>query len=67
MIAKIISYAPTRQLAVAKMLVAINETVIAGINTNLDFLNHLLQTHHFQENQFDIEFIERELLPQAKD
>lgn len=63
MIAKMISYGPDRQTAVRKMLVAINETVISGINTNLDFLNRLLHTEQFQQNQFDIEFIERELLP----
>lgn len=65
MIAKIISYAPDRQTALRKMLVAIDETVINGIETNLDFLYRLLQTNQFQQNQFDIEFIERELLPQA--
>jgi len=65
MIAKIISYGPDRQTAVQKMLVAINETVITGIETNLDFLNRLLRTNQFQQNQFDIEFIERELLPQS--
>ncbi|MTV81581.1 acetyl-CoA carboxylase biotin carboxylase subunit [Secundilactobacillus folii] len=62
MIAKIISYGPNRQAAIQKMLVAIDETVISGINTNLDFLNRLLRTKQFQEDQFDIEFIERELL-----
>ncbi|WP_203650159.1 acetyl-CoA carboxylase biotin carboxylase subunit [Secundilactobacillus yichangensis] len=65
MIAKIISYGPDRQTAVQKMLVALNETVITGIETNLDFLNRLLRTNQFQQNQFDIEFIERELLPQS--
>lgn len=63
MIAKIISYGSDRQTAMRKMLVAINETVISGINTNLDFLNRLLNTNQFQQDQFDIEFIERELLP----
>lgn len=64
MIAKIISYAPDRETARRKLMVAINETVISGIQTNLDFLNELLQTEQFKQNDFDIDFIERELLPQ---
>lgn len=59
LLAKVITYAPTRAIAVKKMQVAIEETVIEGVGTNLDFLYQLLNNNDFLANNFDIEFIER--------
>jgi acetyl-CoA carboxylase biotin carboxylase subunit len=59
LLAKVITYAPTREIAVKKMQVAIEETVIDGVGTNLDFLYQLLNNPDFLNNKFDIEFIDR--------
>lgn len=59
LLAKIITYGATRDIAIKKMQVAIEETVIEGVGTNLDFLYQLLNNPDFLANNFDIEFIER--------
>jgi acetyl-CoA carboxylase biotin carboxylase subunit len=41
------------------MQVAIDETVIEGVGTNLDFLYRLLNNQDVLDNKFDIEFIDR--------
>ncbi|PIO82565.1 acetyl-CoA carboxylase biotin carboxylase subunit [Loigolactobacillus backii] len=58
MIAKIIVYASDRPTAVAKMKVAIEETVISGIQTNLDFLDELLNAPAYTADDINITFID---------
>ena len=67
LLAKIITYAPTREIAVKKMQVAIDETVIEGVGTNLDFLYRLLNNQDVLDNKFDIEFIDRLIKEDAHD
>lgn len=59
MIAKIIVHAPDRQAALQKMRSALDETVIKGINTNLDFQYQILRHPVFCEGQSDTGFIEK--------
>lgn len=58
LIAKIIAYGPTRAIAIRKLQVAISETVIMGVPTNLDFVDQLIHNAKWLDNQFDIEFID---------
>lgn len=58
MIAKIIVYAADRTTAIAKMRAAIDETVISGIQTNLDFLTELLAAPDYLANNVNITFID---------
>ena len=57
MIAKIIVHAPDRQAALQKMRSALDETVIKGINTNLDFQYQILRHPVFCEGQASTGFI----------
>lgn len=59
MIAKIIVLAPDRQAAIRKMRSALDETVIKGINTNLDFQYQILRHPVFCEGKADTGFIEK--------
>lgn len=54
MIAKIIVYAADRTTAIAKMRAAIDETVISGIQTNLDFLTELLAAPDYLADNVNI-------------
>lgn len=58
MIAKIIVYAADRTTAIAKMRAAIDETVISGIQTNLDFLTELLAAPDYLADNINITFID---------
>lgn len=61
MIAKIIAYGPDRDSAIRRMIAALDETVITGIRTNLDFQYLLLQDARFQAGGVDTSFIEEYL------
>ncbi len=58
MIAKIIVHAPTREAAIRKMRSALDETVILGVDTNLDFQYQIMRHPIFQEGKADTGFIE---------
>jgi urea carboxylase len=47
MLAKVISYAPTRESAHAKLLTALKKISIYGIETNTDYLSHILNDAAF--------------------
>lgn len=59
MIAKIIVHAPDRMSAVMKMRAALDETVILGVNTNLDFQYRIMHNPTFIEGNADTGFIEK--------
>ncbi|MBK0347943.1 acetyl-CoA carboxylase biotin carboxylase subunit [Aerococcaceae bacterium zg-ZJ1578] len=59
MIAKILVHAPTREAAILKMRSALDEMVIIGVETNLDFQYQLLRHPLFVEGRADTGFIER--------
>jgi len=66
MIAKIIAHGPTRTAAIARMRVALTETVIEGIKTNLPLQQKNMLDQVFQLGGFNIHYLERRLLEQRK-
>ena len=59
MIAKIIVLAPDRDAAIMKMRGALNETLISGIQTNLDFQFRIMYNKVFCEGRADTGFVEK--------
>ena len=62
MIAKIIAFGKTRNEAISKMKRALEETVIEGVDTNIDFLFEIIKNPNFIRGKFDTSFVEREIL-----
>ena len=62
MIAKIIVHGNSRNEAISKMKRALEETVIEGIDTNIDFLFKIIKNQNFIRGNFDTSFIEKEIL-----
>ena len=58
MIAKIIAYGANRNEAISKMKGALEETVIEGIDTNIDFLLEIIKNKNFIRGDYDTSFIE---------
>jgi len=58
MIAKLIVRARTRELAISKMLRALREFVIEGVETTIPFHIQLLQDERFRAGEFDTRFLE---------
>ena len=59
LIAKIIVHAPDRMAAIRKMRSALNETLIMGIETNLDFQFRIMLNSVFCEGRADTDFVEK--------
>lgn len=59
LIAKLIVKAPTRDQAVAKLAVALNEFQIGGIQTNLPFLRRLVVSEAYKTGEFDTGWVPR--------
>ena len=62
MIVKIIVWGKNRNEAISKMKRALEETVIEGIDTNVDFLFKIIRNPDFIRGNFDTSFIEKEIL-----
>ncbi len=60
MIAKLIVWGETRQEALAKLDAALAATHIAGLQTNVQFLRHVLATDSFRQARLDTALIQRE-------
>jgi len=58
MIAKVIVHAPNRDAAIRKMLTALDEMVVLGVETNLDFQYRIMKNPIFCDGQADTGFIE---------
>ena len=58
MIAKVIVFAPDREAALLKMRSALDEMVIMGVETNLDFQYQIMKHPTFCEGKADTGFIE---------
>ncbi len=65
LIAKIIVRGSDRREALAKMSTALDEMVIVGVNTNLDFQYSILQNDTFRAGEADTGFIEKFLKGEA--
>jgi len=61
MLAKVIAWAPTRDLAIARLNRGLEETDVRGVVTNIPFLSALVTHPDVRANAIDTGFIEREL------
>ena len=61
LVSKLIAWAETRGLAVARLRRALAEYEIAGIRTTLPFFRWLLEDQHFLEGNVDTTFLDRTL------
>jgi acetyl-CoA carboxylase, biotin carboxylase subunit len=59
MLSKLIAYAPTRELAIARMLRALDEYVIGGIRTNLGLFRRILRDEDFRAGRIDTGYLDR--------
>jgi acetyl-CoA carboxylase biotin carboxylase subunit len=66
LLAKIIAIAPTRKVAVKKMLTALEMTTIVGIKTNLPLLINILSSRNFNDGNYTTQFLEKFLELEAK-
>jgi acetyl-CoA carboxylase, biotin carboxylase subunit len=64
MLSKLIAYAPTRELAIARLERALSEYVIGGIRTNLGLFRRILSDPDFRAARLDTGYLDR-LLAQA--
>jgi acetyl-CoA carboxylase biotin carboxylase subunit len=58
LIAKIIAYGETREIALARMRTALDETVIEGIKTNIPLHQDILRGKTFQKGSTNIHYLE---------
>ena len=54
LLAKLITYDKTRDLAIQKMRQALSETVVQGVKTNIDLHKKLLNTDFFTSGVYSI-------------
>jgi acetyl-CoA carboxylase biotin carboxylase subunit len=59
LISKLVAWGPSRDEAIARMLRALGEYRIEGIQTNLQFFRELLEEPDFKRGDFDTGFIDR--------
>jgi propionyl-CoA carboxylase alpha chain len=64
MIAKLITHGANRQEAIERMVRAIDDYRITGIQTTLDFCRFALVHEAFQSGDFDTKFVERYFTPE---
>ncbi|WP_432408092.1 acetyl-CoA carboxylase biotin carboxylase subunit [Wukongibacter sp. M2B1] len=62
MIGKLIAWGRDRGEAIARLQRALDEFIITGVNTNIDFHCQILCNDKFVENQIDTSFIEKEMM-----
>lgn len=62
MLIKLIAHGANRNEAIAKMKRALEELVIEGIDTNIDFLLKIITNPDFIRGNYDTSFIEKEIL-----
>lgn len=67
MIAKLITLADSREEAIARMIRAIDEYEIIGIETTLSFCKYVLKHEAFTSGNFDTKFIEKYYKPEDLD
>ena len=65
MLGKIITHAPDRERALARMRSAMDETVVEGISTNVPLHRWILQQKPFVTGHYDTHFLESHLDPEA--
>lgn len=66
MVAKIITWGKDRPTAIAKMQRVLDEVVLRGIKTNLQFHQALLEDATFANDQITTQYLEKKFLPKWK-
>jgi len=61
MIGKLICHGESREVAIARMIGALSETVIDGINTNIQLQMDIMKDTNFQASGSDIHYLEKKL------
>ncbi len=61
MIGKLICHGESREVAIARMVGALSETVIDGINTNIQLQMDIMRDTNFQAGGADIHYLEKKL------
>jgi acetyl-CoA carboxylase biotin carboxylase subunit len=59
MLSKLIAYAPTREMAISRMLRALDEYFVVGIKTNLPLFRKILRDKDFAAGRIDTGYLER--------
>jgi acetyl-CoA carboxylase biotin carboxylase subunit len=57
MIAKIVAFGDTRDVAIARMERALRETLVEGVNTTIELCLEILATPEFRAGRYDVEFL----------
>ena len=65
MLSKLIAYAPTREMAIARMQRALDEYVIGGIRSNIGLFRRILSDEDFQAARIDTGYLDRLLAASA--
>jgi propionyl-CoA carboxylase alpha chain len=65
MIAKLICHAATRETAIEKMIRAIDEYEVTGLETTLGFCRFVMEHEAFRSGNFDTRFVENYFNPQT--
>ena len=61
MIGKLIAYGETRDEALARMRVALSETLVEGINTNIDLHRLIMSDSRFNQGGTSIHYLEERM------
>jgi propionyl-CoA carboxylase alpha chain len=64
MIAKLITYADNRELSLDKMIRAIEEYEITGVQTTLSFCKYVMKHESFRSGRFDTHFVKHYFKPE---
>ncbi len=59
MLSKLVAFGSTREVAIDRMLRALDEYVIGGIRTNLSLFRHILEDKDFRAARIDTGYLER--------
>jgi len=65
MIAKVVAFGDTRDVAIARMERALRETLVEGVSTTIDLSLEILATSEFRAGRYDIEFLPKRLAATA--
>jgi acetyl-CoA carboxylase biotin carboxylase subunit len=59
MLAKLIVWAPDREAAISRMKRALDDFVVLGVRTNIEFLRRVISTEDFSAGKLDTGFLDR--------
>ncbi|MBV9718428.1 MAG: acetyl-CoA carboxylase biotin carboxylase subunit [Candidatus Eremiobacteraeota bacterium] len=62
MLAKIVAFGDTRDVAIARMERALRETLVEGVSTTIALCLEILATDAFRHGRYDVEFLANEIL-----